>query len=78
MNITIYTQNQCPPCAFIKRYLAEKSIPYTEKNIRNPRYRREMMDYDAFSTPLIIMGDEVIRTVDIARIEARLQEVQHD
>ena len=29
--IIIYTQNDCPPCTFIKNYLSDKAIDYTEK-----------------------------------------------
>jgi glutaredoxin len=78
MNITLYTQNQCPPCEYIKHYFTERSIKYTEKNISHPAFRREMIAHDAFSTPLIIINDEVIRTVDIAEIERVLQEECHD
>ena len=46
--IIIYTQNDCPPCTFIKNYLSDKAIDYTEKNISNSKFRNEMMDYDAF------------------------------
>lgn len=49
--VIIYTQDDCPPCAFIKNYLVNKNIKFTEKNIKNQKYKNEMMDYDAFATP---------------------------
>ena len=51
--VIIYTQDDCPPCAFIKNYLVNKNIKFTEKNIKNQKYKNEMMDYDALVlTPL--------------------------
>lgn len=29
--VIIYTQDDCPPCAFIKNYLVNKNIKFTEK-----------------------------------------------
>ena len=36
--VIIYTQDDCPPCAFIKNYLVNKNIKFTEKNIKNQKY----------------------------------------
>lgn len=30
-SITIYTQNDCPPCTFVKNYLSEHHVNYEEK-----------------------------------------------
>ena len=51
--VIIYTQDDCPPCAFIKNYLVTKNIKFTEKNIKNQKYKNEMMNYDAFALSLI-------------------------
>ena len=40
--VIIYTQDDCPPCAFIKNYLVNKNIKFTEKNIKNQKYKNEM------------------------------------
>ncbi|TDL98835.1 glutaredoxin family protein [Macrococcus brunensis] len=74
MNITIYTQDSCLPCQYIKNYFKGQNLPFTEKNIKNSAYRQEMMDMDAFSTPLIIINGEVIHSVDMDRIEALIHE----
>ena len=29
-HITLYTQDDCPPCSFIKNYLHEHQIPFEE------------------------------------------------
>lgn len=51
--IIVYTQNDCPPCTFVKNYLNERQIDFEERNINNQQYRNEMIDFDAFSTPFI-------------------------
>lgn len=46
--IIVYTQNDCPPCTFVKNYLNERQIDFEERNINNQQYRNEMIDFDAF------------------------------
>lgn len=67
-HIIIYTQNDCPPCTFVKNYLSEHNIEYEEKNITNDTYRNEMMEYDAFATPFILLNDEPMYQVDMDKI----------
>ncbi|HJF66856.1 glutaredoxin family protein [Staphylococcus kloosii] len=72
-NIIIYSQNDCPPCTFIKNYLTKKNVDYTEKNIsQNSTYRNEMMDYDAFATPFILLNNEPMYQIDMDKINAEL------
>lgn len=33
-NIVIYTQDDCPPCTFVKNYLSEQGVDFIEKNIK--------------------------------------------
>ena len=37
---------------FRENYLSEQGVDFIEKNIKNNQYRNEMIDYDAFATPL--------------------------
>lgn len=67
-HITIYTQDDCPPCTFVKNHLQANHVDYTEKNIMNNQYRVEMMDYDAFATPFILLNDEPMYQVDMDKI----------
>jgi glutaredoxin 3 len=67
-HITIYTQDDCPPCTFVKNHLQANHVDYTEKNIKNNQYRVEMMDYDAFATPFILLNDEPMYQVDMDKI----------
>ncbi|PKE25685.1 glutaredoxin family protein [Macrococcoides caseolyticum] len=72
MNIEIYTQDDCPPCTFIKQYFTNKGYAFTEKNIAHMSYKIEMIDYDAMSTPLIKIDDALFYQPDIDKIEAYL------
>lgn len=71
-NVVIYTQDDCPPCQFIKNYLASHHIDFTEKNIANPTYRNEMIDLDAFSTPFILIDDTPMYQVDMDMLNQKL------
>lgn len=63
--VTIYTQDQCPPCQFVKQYFNEKEISFTEKNIKNKQFKNELIDLDSFSTPTVLINGEVFYQVDI-------------
>ncbi|MDM5686254.1 hypothetical protein P7996_15605, partial [Staphylococcus aureus] len=41
---------------FVKNYLNEHQIDFEERNINNQQYRNEMIDFDAFSTPFILLN----------------------
>ena len=66
--IIIYTQDDCPPCTFVKNHLQANHVDFTEKNIKNNQYRIEMIDYDAFATPFILLNDEPMYQVDMDKI----------
>lgn len=67
-DVIIYTQNDCPPCTFVKNYLTEHNINFDERNISNNHYRLEMMDYDAFATPFILLKGKPMYQVDLDEI----------
>lgn len=66
--IIVYTQNDCPPCTFAKNYLNERQIDFEERNIKNQQYRNEMIDFDAFSTPFILLNGNPMYHVDLDEI----------
>lgn len=70
--VIIYTQDDCPPCTFIKNYLVNKNIKFTEKNIKNQNYKNEMMDYDAFATPFILLKGLPMYQVDMEKLNDEL------
>ncbi len=69
--LVIYSQNDCPPCTFVKNYLTEHKVDYIEKNISNNEYRSEMIDYDAFATPFILLDGEPMYQVDLYKINTK-------
>lgn len=69
--LVIYTQNDCLPCTFVKNYLTEHKVDYIEKNISNNEYRSEMIDYDAFATPFILLDGEPMYQVDLDKINTK-------
>ena len=73
--IIIYTQDDCPPCNFIKNYLTEHHINYIEKNVKNHSFRNEMIEYDAFSTPFILLNEMPMYHVDLEKIN-RIFDIQ--
>lgn len=66
--IIVYTQNDCLPCTFVKNYLNERQIDFEERNIKNQQYRNEMIDFDAFSTPFILLNGNPMYHVDLDEI----------
>lgn len=70
--VIIYTQDDCPPCTFIKNYLVNKNIKFTEKIIKNQNYKNEMMDYDAFATPFILLKGMPMYQVDMEKLNDEL------
>lgn len=52
--ITIYTKNNCPQCMMTKRFLADKNIPYEEKNIdTEPQYIDWLKSQGFQSVPVV-------------------------
>ncbi|GGI14584.1 glutaredoxin domain-containing protein [Gottfriedia solisilvae] len=74
MQIELFTQDGCPPCEFLKNYLKELNIPYVEYNVSKDENakKRMMFELDSFSTPTLIIQNEVIRGVQMEQIEAAL------
>lgn len=70
--VIIYTQNECPPCSFVKQHLENHNISFEERNIANSTYRNEMIERDAFSTPLILIDGEPMYQVDLDLLNKKL------
>ena len=70
--VIIYTQDDCPPCAFHKNQLVNKNIKFTEKNIKNQKYKNEMMHYDACATPFILLKGIPMYQVDMEKLNYEL------
>jgi glutaredoxin-like YruB-family protein len=72
---TIYTQNDCPPCKIVKMFLNEYKIEFVEKNITQDQKARDELTkvYGAFSTPTVVVDDEVIIGFDLKQLAKALK-----
>ncbi|HAQ07660.1 MAG TPA: NrdH-redoxin [Bacillus bacterium] len=70
-DIIVYTQNECPPCQIVKMFLKEYKFSFTEKNIHNDNQSRlQLTDlYGSYSTPTIVVGNEVIIGFDLEKLK---------
>ncbi|MFT9597676.1 glutaredoxin family protein [Mesobacillus sp.] len=70
-DIIVYTQNDCPPCKIIKMFLNEFGFAYTEKNINQDEQSRQELTntYNSYSTPTIVIGEEVITGFDLEKLK---------
>lgn len=70
-DIIVYTQNDCPPCQIIKMFLTEYGFSYKEKNINeDEKSRQELTEiYKSYSTPTIVIGEEIITGFDLEKLK---------
>ncbi|MBN6889226.1 glutaredoxin-like YruB-family protein [Cytobacillus horneckiae] len=73
--IVVYTQPDCPPCEITKKFLSEYNFEFEQKNIKTDKSAmKELTEkYQSFSTPTIVIGEEVITGFDLERLKAVLE-----
>ncbi len=72
-NVTIYTSSTCGYCHEAKKYLDEKGVQYSEKNVStDPVARKELMAQGFMGVPVIMVDDETIQGFDKNRLEELL------
>lgn len=69
--IIIYTQPDCPPCEITKQFLTEYGFSFTAKDIKqDQRARNDLINkYKSFSTPTIVIGEEVISGFNLEKLK---------
>jgi glutaredoxin len=74
MEVQLFTQDGCPPCDYIKLLLKENNISYQEFNVSKDSKAKQKMihELDSFSTPTLIIGNEIIRGPQIDQIMSLL------
>lgn len=72
--IILYTQPDCPPCEITKQFFKANNIQYIEKNIKTDAKAKKdlMVKYQSFSTPTVIIGEEIFRGFSLDAIAAKL------
>lgn len=70
-DIIVYTQNECPPCKIVKMFLTDYGFAFEEKNISlDKKSRQELTSkYGSYSTPTIVIGDEIITGFDLEKLK---------
>lgn len=58
-NITIYSRETCAPCAMLKRYLNNKGIQFTNRDISDDEAAAEAFAYSGYSiVPVTVVTNE--------------------
>ncbi|MDX5474102.1 MAG: NrdH-redoxin [Bacillaceae bacterium] len=75
MNVTVYSQPDCPPCNIVKEFLSYHQITYKEidisKNIKDKNFL--MNELQSYSTPTVVVENEVIKGFDIKALANALK-----
>ncbi len=73
-NVTIYSTPTCHFCQMAKAFFKENNITYTEYDVASDmEKRKEMVDKSGeMGVPVIIIGNELIRGFDKAKISELL------
>lgn len=71
-NVIVYTSNTCTYCSAAKEYLNEKGVNFEERNVKEPEYRKQLMEMGYMSVPVIKIEDEIILGFDKDKIDTSL------
>lgn len=74
--IYLFTQPNCPSCDIVKKYLSFQKVFFEEFDISKDSTAKHKMihDYQSYSTPTVVVGKEVIRGLDLDRLERLLNQ----
>ena len=70
-DIILFSQPDCPPCEITKLFLKEHGLSFIEKNIKvDQKARNDLIKkYHSFSTPTIVIGDQIISGFDLEKLK---------
>ena len=72
-NVTIYTSSTCPHCISAKKYLDDRDIEYTEKNVSTDQTAQlELQKLGVMGVPSFNINGEIIVGLDRLKIEKAL------
>ncbi len=78
--IYILTQDYCPKCENLKKYLKlglkgkyDDQIEYIHRQTDRERFEALVKKHDVQSTPVMIKGDEVLRDTNPSKVNAFLE-----
>ena len=72
--VIVFTQRDCPPCLWVKDFLARRGVEFEERSIDSGlAVAREMTQtYKSQSTPTVVIRDEVVIGYDPERLSQLL------
>lgn len=71
--VTVYSQPGCGPCVAVKQYLAQRDIPFAERNIRADRQAlHDLLRAGYQSTPVVVVDGEAVVGFNRARLDQLL------
>ena len=71
--IMVYTQLTCQACHRLKSFLAQNHIEYTERDVTEDEEAFTELQRLGFSTtPVILIGEEILAGFDQAKLELML------
>jgi len=76
LKVIVFTQQDCPPCGWVKNFLAERGVDFEERSIDSGLavVRELTQRYGSQSTPTVVIGDEVLIGYDPERLVQLLGE----
>ena len=68
--VIVFTQQDCPPCGWVKNFLAERGVDFEEISLDSgfAVVRELTQKYRSQSTPTVVIGDEVLIGYDPERL----------
>lgn len=74
MNITVYTQPDCPPCQVVKQFLTHHNITYKLIDITEDLQARDYLVHElqSFSTPTVTVNEHVVKGFDLQQLQQLL------
>ena len=68
--VIVFTQQDCPPCGWVKNFLSERGVEFEERSIDSgfAVVRELTQTYKSQSTPTVIIGDQVLIGYDPERL----------
>lgn len=72
--VIVFTQQDCPPCRWVKHFLAQRGVEFEERSIDSGvAVVREMTQtYKSQSTPTVVIRDAVVIGYDPERLSQLL------
>jgi glutaredoxin len=68
--VIVFTQQDCPPCGWVKNFLSERGVEFEERSIDSgvAVVRELTQTYKSQSTPTVVIGDQVLIGYDPERL----------